>query len=83
MKFDDGSVAHETWDGADRWTRYTYLKKARLVSAEIDPQHQIWLDRDFFNNSYVVPNHGAASLKLSSYWVIVQELIAHFASWVV
>jgi hypothetical protein len=83
MKFDDGSTVRENWDGVDRWTRYTYVKKAQLVSAEIDPQHQIWLDRDFLNNSYVVASHGAASLKISSYWVIAQQLMAHFASWIV
>jgi hypothetical protein len=83
LKFDDGSTVHESWDGVDRWTRFTYVKKAELVSAEIDPQHRIWLDANFFNNSYVVANHGAASMKLSSYWVIAQELIAHFAAWVV
>jgi len=83
LKFDDGSKTYEHWDGVDRWTRYTYIKKAQLVSAEIDPQHQIWLDTNFFNNSYVVANHGAASAKVSSYWVIVQQLMAHFAAWVV
>jgi hypothetical protein len=83
LKFDDGSTVHENWDGVDRWTRYTYVKKAQLVSAEIDPQHRVWLDKDFFNNSYVVASHGAANLKLSSYWAIAQELIAHFSAWIV
>jgi hypothetical protein len=83
LKFDDGSVVHETWDGIDRWTRYAYVGKAQLVSAEIDPQHQIWLDKDFFNNSYVVKSHGAAGLKLSSWWAVANQLIAHFASWLV
>ncbi len=83
IKFDDGSVVHEKWDGIDRWTRYTYVKKAQLVSAEIDPQHQIELDKDFFNNSYVVASHATATLKLSSYWTVAQQLIAHFAAWFV
>jgi len=83
LKFDDGSTVHEKWDGVDRWTRYTYVKKAQLVSAEIDPQHRVWLDTNFFNNSYVVASHGAASWKLSSYWAIAQQLIAHFSAWLV
>ncbi len=83
MKFDDGSTVRENWDGVDRWTRYIYVKKAQLVSAEIDPQHQILLDTNFFNNSYVVASHGAASLKLSFFWVIAQQLMAHFAAWIV
>jgi hypothetical protein len=83
LKFDDGSTVHEKWDGVDRWIRYTYVKKAQLVSAEIDPQHRVWLDKNFFNNSYVVASHGAASLKITSYWVLAQEFMAHFASWMV
>jgi hypothetical protein len=83
LKFDDGSTVHEKWDGVDRWIRYTYVKKAQLVSAEIDPRHRVWLDTDFFNNSYVVASHGAASWKLSSYWAIAQQLMAHFSAWIV
>jgi hypothetical protein len=83
IKFDDGSTIRERWDGVDRWVRYAYVKKAQLVSAEIDPQHQIWLDTNFFNNSYVAASHGAASLKLSTYWTLTQQLLAHFAAWIV
>ena len=34
----------EHWDGKDRWIRYTYDKKTKLVSAEIDPDHKahVW-----------------------------------------
>ena len=83
LKFDDGSIVHENWDGVDRWTRYTYVKKAQLVSAEIDPQHRLWLDTNYFNNSYVVADHGAASMKIASYWVLAQQFMAHFAAWIV
>src|SRR5579863_9829780 len=46
IKFDNGDVVREHWDGQDRWVRYTYDKKAKLVSAEVDPDHKIWLDRN-------------------------------------
>src|SRR5689334_6365520 len=44
IKFDDGSRLREHWDGKDRWTRLSYDKKAKLVSAEVDPDHKVWLD---------------------------------------
>src|SRR5260221_1118040 len=49
----NGESVAEHWDGKDRWVRYTYDKKAKLVSAEVDPEHAVLLDKNFFNNSYV------------------------------
>ena len=51
-KFDDGSTVRERWDGKDRWHRFAWDRKAKLVSAEVDPDHGYWLDRDPFNNSW-------------------------------
>jgi hypothetical protein len=81
VRFSDGSKAREHWDGVDRWIRYTYVKNANVVSAEIDPDHQILLDTNFFNNSYVVAANGAASWKLTNYWMFVVQFMAQFASW--
>ena len=41
-----------SWDGKDRWHRFAWDRKAKLVSAEVDPDHGYWLDRDPFNNSW-------------------------------
>ncbi|HEX9112053.1 MAG TPA: M1 family metallopeptidase, partial [Terriglobales bacterium] len=49
IRFDNGEVVTERWDGKDRWVRYTYEKKAKLVSAQIDPGTAVLLDRNFFN----------------------------------
>jgi hypothetical protein len=88
VKFDDGSTVRELWDPArtpdnDRWIRYAYTKKARVVSAQVDPDHQIWLDKDFFNNSYVVTERAGATWKLANYWAVCLQLIAHSISWIV
>jgi hypothetical protein len=88
VKFEDGSKVREVWDpaktpGNDRWIEYTYTKKSKIVSAEVDPDHQLWLDKDFFNNSYTVAGHSAASLKLANYWAVFLQLVSHLASWIV
>ncbi|MGA3351057.1 MAG: M1 family metallopeptidase, partial [Candidatus Sulfotelmatobacter sp.] len=40
VKFDNGETLREHWDGASRWTKFEYEKKAKVVSAEIDPDHK-------------------------------------------
>jgi hypothetical protein len=81
VKFDNGETAFEHWDGRDRWIRYTYLKKAKIVSAEIDPDHKILLDRDPFNNSYVEKADNRATKKLTNLWVFASEWLSQVLAW--
>ncbi len=81
VKFDNGETAREHWDGRDRWIRYSYVKKARIVSAEIDPGHQIRLDRNLFNNSFVVQEDKRAVRKLTNYWTFVSEWLSQLLAW--
>jgi hypothetical protein len=81
VRFANGHVARERWDGRDRWVRFTYHLPAKVVSAEVDPGHQLWLDRDFFNNSRTVASDGAATRKLVNYWLIFTQMLSQFISW--
>jgi aminopeptidase N len=81
VKFDDGSTAVEHWDGQDRWMRYQYDKKAKVVSAEIDPQNQVLLDRNFFNNSYTVDSDARATHKLRNIFVFASEWVSQLLAW--
>ena len=56
-----------TGDGKDRWVLYTYDKKDKLASAEIDPDHVVLLDKNFYNNSYVREEDATAKWKIVSY----------------
>ena len=73
VKFDDGEVAREHWDGKDRWIRYSYTKPAKIVSAEIDPQHKMWMDRDFYNDSQTAEEDGRATRKIGNIFLFVSE----------
>jgi len=53
-KFEDGSRVREQWDGKDTWTRFRYTRRARLVSATVDPDRLIPLDINLTNNSRTV-----------------------------
>jgi hypothetical protein len=81
ITFDDKQSITEHWDGRDRWTRYVYDRKAQVVSAEVDPRHQVWLDHDFFNNSYVVRADSRATEKLSNIWGFASQWIAQLLAW--
>jgi peptidase M1-like protein len=80
VRFDNGERLREHWDGQDRWVRYAYRRKAKVESVEVDPDHKIWLDRNNFNNSYVVEQHAPVH-KLMNYWSFVGQLFAQLLSW--
>jgi hypothetical protein len=81
VKFSNGERRREHWDGRERWIRYTYEKKARVLSAEVDPDHKVLLDRDFFNNSKTESPDRRATRKLSVYWLFVTQGMAQLLAW--
>jgi len=81
IRFDNGESITEHWDGKDRWVRYTYEKKAKLVSAQIDPGTAVLLDRNLFNNSYVREEDTRARWKIVSYWTWITQLLSQCLAW--
>jgi hypothetical protein len=81
VTFDSGEKTREHWDGQSRWVRFGYQKKAKVVSAEIDPDHKIHIDRDKFNNSRVVEPESKPTNKLSTYWLFVTQCIEQAMAW--
>jgi hypothetical protein len=81
VKFDNGETIREQWDGQDRWHRYTWQKKAKLISAEIDPEHAILIDRDQFNNSWLSNPDGHATRKIAGYWMVLTQWFAQLLAW--
>jgi hypothetical protein len=81
IKFDNGEKIREHWDGQNRWTKFSYEKKAKIVSAELDPDHTIQIDRNNFNNSYVVEANLKPTYKLSTYWLFVTQWLGQAMAW--
>jgi hypothetical protein len=71
----------EKWDGRDRWVRFSYDKQAKILSAEVDPDHKVWLDRDRFNNSQTAEPDRAATHKLATYWLFASQMLAQLLAW--
>jgi hypothetical protein len=79
--FDNGDKVREQWDGKDRWTRFSYTKKAKLVSVEVDPDHKIYIDRNDLNNSNLVEGDSKAARKLANYWGFLMQMTAQLLAW--
>ena len=81
INFDNGEKVREHWDGASRWTKFTYDKKVKVTSAEIDPDHTVQIDRNDFNNSYVVEANTKPTTKVTNYWVFVTQWLGQALAW--
>jgi hypothetical protein len=63
ITFEDGQEIRETWDGKNRWVKYTYIKPKKLKSVQIDPDKKIQLDINHLNNYKVFEPKKSFSLK--------------------
>ena len=81
IAFYNGEKVREHWDGQSRWTKFTYQRKAKAVSAEIDPDHTVQIDRNNFNNSYVVEENPKATRKISTYWLFLTQWMSQALAW--
>jgi hypothetical protein len=81
IKFDNGEKVREHWDGVSRWTRFSYEKKAKVVSAELDPDHTVQIDRNDFNNSYLVEGNGTPARKVENYFVFMTQWLGQALAW--
>ena len=58
LRFADGAVVRDTWDGRAAWRRYRVLRAAPLVEARLDPGRTIRLDAKPQNNALTVEPDG-------------------------
>ncbi len=83
ITFTDGTRQREQWNGVDRWTKFTYTRNAKILAAEIDPDHTILLDKSLFNNSYTTNANSLATRKLTNLWLSLHQLLAQLVAWIV
>ncbi len=81
VKFDNGETVTGHWDGRERWASFTCDKKAKLVSAEIDPGNAVLLDKNYFNNSYTTKPDTRATRKVLYYWTWITQVVAQWLAW--
>jgi hypothetical protein len=81
VKFDNGEKVREHWNAQDRWIRYSYHKKAKVESVEVDPDHKIHIDRNNFNNSHITQPNTAPGRKLVQYWQFLCQFCSQALAW--
>jgi hypothetical protein len=83
VAFADGSTQQADWDGKDRWARFSWDTPSRASYARLDPDRNVLLDTNSFNNSYSLQRDLTARSKLTNYWVFAQQLLAQWLSFLV
>jgi len=81
IKFDNGESDRVRWDGRERWVRYVYTKKAKVVSVQIDPDYRVTMDRNYLNNSDTDQTQHLAVAKITTYWTFVTQLLGQMLGW--
>lgn len=77
LVFADGSRQRHRWDGREKWTLIEVVTAARLVSAEIDPDHLMALDVNRLNNSKLVkPSWAPVTKAVVHLWFWLQNLLS-------
>jgi hypothetical protein len=82
VTFRNGERVSESWDGVDRWKRYTYERPAQAISAQVDPDRVLLLDVNYTNNSNTLePKGPAAAAKWSLKWMVwLQDCLLSWAA---
>ena len=81
IKFDNGETDRVRWDGRDRWVRYVYVKKAKVLSVQIDPEYRVTMDRNYLNNSIATEHQSTATHKIIIYWTFLTQFCGQMLSW--
>jgi hypothetical protein len=74
VKFADGSSETVRWDAAEKWHKFSWVKPAKAVSAELDPQHLYYLDASKLDDSRTIKADGSASRRWASDFAAVVQL---------
>ncbi|QYF94043.1 M1 family metallopeptidase [Massilia sp. PAMC28688] len=81
VKFADGTSETVKWDNQERWARFSWVRPAKAVSVELDPQRMHYLDVSKLDDSRTLKANSDASRRwtgdLSAFVSILLSLIAN------
>lgn len=77
LVFDDDERIRHEWDGRSRWIEIVETRPAKLLWAEVDPDHRMVLDVDPLNNSYRLKSDRAPAAKVQAALLFLFQNIFH------
>ncbi len=69
LVFEGVPPERRTWDGRERWIRYEFSRKERLLSARVDPDGKLPLDVSALNNARRVDGDSRAAVHWGARWM--------------
>lgn len=81
MEFEDGAVLREVWQGRSTWRRYRIYRESRLARVEIDPEQELVIDPNPFNNGKRMKPDESVGASLATWMARVAEWAALGVSW--
>ncbi|MFK7935201.1 MAG: M1 family metallopeptidase [Saprospiraceae bacterium] len=66
IRFADGTTKMEKWDGQARSHEFSYTGTNRIIAAYLDPNENIYMDKNFLNNSRTLEPETSAIWKYVS-----------------
>jgi hypothetical protein len=79
VKFADGSSETVHWDGPQRWQRYVWVKPAKAVSAEIDPDGHNFLDANVLDDGRLIESDASATRRITGVAAMLEQALLSLA----
>lgn len=73
IRFKNGEVVREQWDGKYRWVKYVYERASEVASAEVDPAGKLVMDTNYTNNSRAAKEDNGAAARWYVRWIFWLE----------
>ncbi len=80
IRYENGEIVREQWDGLYRWIKYVYEKPSKVKSAEVDPERKLALEANFTNNSRLANEDSRSAAKWYVRWIFWLENLFFAAS---
>ncbi|TFW14874.1 M1 family peptidase [Massilia arenosa] len=78
VKFADGSSEKVVWNDDRAWAKFTWVKPAKAVSAELDPDRLHYLDVSKLDDSHTMKADTSASRRWGSEFAAIIQLLFSF-----
>ncbi|NID10378.1 M1 family metallopeptidase [Fibrivirga algicola] len=83
VHFEDGRETTLFWDGQERSRTFNAGRKGRVLWAQVDPYHKLYMDVNVINNSYTVSPSSAPSAKYAAKFLFWIENAMQWIAWLV